>query len=296
MNSLCTPAQQTVNVDLPSQMSSNQPMDRTWRYTPAKRYPLLVIIVLLTVIFTGLLSACQDAGTPPPATHTAPPATITSTPTPTIVWFPPTATFTPYPTSSPVAPTAEMRPDLGEMLLEDDFSSDARWSTSQTDQGSALIGANQLTISIPNEKVYLTSLRQEPVLTDFYIEITAGPTFCQGQDEYGLLLRYASPGDTYRVGLSCDGQVRLDRLYQGQASSPQPWLLSGALPMGAPSLSRLGVWVRGRELRVFVNDQFQFKVSDPQLTQGQVGVFARSTGDHLFTVNFSNLLIRQISP
>jgi hypothetical protein len=189
-----------------------------------------------------------------------------------------------------------MRPNLGEMLLEDDFSSDALWSTSRTVQGSALIGANQLTISIPNDKVYLTSLRQEPVLTDFYIEITAGPTFCQGQDEYGLLLRYASPGDTYRVGLSCDGQVRLDRLYQGQASSPQPWLLSGALPIGAPSLSRLGVWVRGRELRVFVNDQFQFKVSDPQLTQGQVGVFARSTGDHLFTVNFSNLLIRQISP
>jgi hypothetical protein len=189
-----------------------------------------------------------------------------------------------------------MRPNLGDIILEDDFSSNERWSTSQTAQGSALTGANQLTISIPKEKVYLTSLRQEPILTDFYIEITAGPTFCQGQDEYGLLLRYTSPGDTYRVGLSCDGQVRLDRLYQNQASSPQPWMLSGALPIGAPSLSRLGVWVQGRELRVFVNDQFQFKVNDPQLTQGQIGVFARSTGDHLLTVNFSNLLIRQISP
>ena len=296
MNSPCTPAQQTVEADLSSQMSPNQPMDRTSRYTPANRHPRFVIFVSLLSIFTGLLAACQGVSTPPPPTHTAPPPTITFTPTPTIIWFPPTATFTPYPTSSPVAPTAEMRPDLGEMLLEDDFSSDALWSTSQTDQGSALIGANQLTISIPAAKVYLTSLRQEPVLTDFYIEITAGPTFCQGQDEYGLLLRYASPGDTYRVGLSCDGQVRLDRLYQWQASSPQPWLLSGALPMGAPSLSRLGVWVRGRELRVFVNDQFQFKVSDPQLTQGQVGVFARSAGGHLLTVNFSDLLIRQISP
>ena len=189
-----------------------------------------------------------------------------------------------------------MRPSLGEIILEDNFSTSAPWSTSQTAEGSALLGANELTISIPNEKRYLTSLRQEPLLADFYIEITAGPTFCQGQDEYGLLLRYTSPGDFYRIALSCDGQVRLDRVYQDQASSPQPWLISGALPIGAPSRSRLAVWARGRELRVFINDEFQFQVSDPQLTQGQIGVFARATGDHLFTVGFSNLQIRQIGP
>lgn len=189
-----------------------------------------------------------------------------------------------------------MRPSLGEIILEDNFSSSDPWTTSRTTEGSALIGANELTISIPDQKLYLTSLRQEPLLGDFYIEITAGPTFCQEQDEYGLLLRYTSPGDFYRIAASCDGKVRLDRLYRDQASSPQPWLLSGALPIGAPSRSRLAVWVRGRELRVFVNDEFQFMISDPQHTQGQIGVFARSTGGHLLTVGFSNLVIRQITP
>lgn len=258
---------------------------------------LALFLFLLVIAFTGLLFGCQTTGeTQPSPTWSPLPPTTTFTPTATIIWFPATATFTPFPTSPPIPPTEEMRPALGGIILEDNFSSDAPWSTSRTAEGSALLGANELTISIPKEKVYLTSLRQEPLLSDFYVEITAGPIFCQGQDEYGLLLRYSSPGDTYRFAVSCDGQVRLDRLYRDQASSPQPWLLSGALPVGAPSRSRLAVWARGRELRVFVNDEFQFQVSDPQLTQGQIGVFARSTGGHLFTVSFSNLLIRQVSP
>lgn len=292
MNPQCTPAQPPEKMSKPHR-SRSVISDRA-----AKDQPVLIPRLLtLALLLVALLSGCQaQDSTPLPPTQTSPPPTATLTPSPTIIWFPPTATFTPFPTSSPPAPTEELRTNLGDIVLEDNFSSTSPWTTTRTADGNALIGANELTISIPSQKVYLTSMRQEPVLGDFYLEITAGPTFCQGQDEYGLLLRYSSPGDFYRVGVSCDGQVRLDRLYRGQASSPQPWLLSGALPIGAPSRSRLAVWVRGRELRVFVNDEFQFQVSDPQHTQGQIGVFARSTGDHLLTVGFSNLVIRQINP
>jgi len=132
------------------------------------------------------------------------------------------------------------------------------------------------------------------VLRDFYLEITASPSLCRDADEYGLLLRASSLRDFYRFSLSCDGQVRLDRLVNGTASSPQPWTLSGAFPPGAPSISRLAIWAKEKEMRFFVNEEYQFTVSDPMLPSGSIGVFARSAGDNAVTINFSELIIREI--
>jgi hypothetical protein len=140
------------------------------------------------------------------------------------------------------------------------------------------------------------SLRTAPELVDFYAEITASPSFCQGIDEYGILLRFVSPANFYRFSLSCDGRVRLDRLSGGSASSPQAWMETGVVPIGAPSSSRLGVWAQGSEMRFFVSDQYLFTIQDPLIPGGRLGVFARSTGGHALTVNFSALSVYEIIP
>jgi len=100
--------------------------------------------------------------------------------------------------------------------------------------------------------------------------------------------------DYYRFSLSCDGQVRLDRIANGQASSPQPWQLSGEVPPGAPSSSRLGIAAVGSKMDFFVNGQYQFSIKDPLLDSGSVGVFARSVNKMAVTVNFSNMVVYQI--
>jgi hypothetical protein len=179
-------------------------------------------------------------------------------------------------------------------LLVDDFSSPDSWLLGKTSSGSAALGKNELTIAISEPGAYEYSVRQTPVLGDFYAEITASPTLCRGQDEYGLLIRMASSGDFYRYSLSCNGMVRLDRVIGGTASSSQPWTLSGSVPPGAPSTSRLAVWAVGREMRFFVNDQYQFTVSDPLLPSGNLGVFARSGGEMDVTVSFTDLIVRDI--
>jgi hypothetical protein len=152
-----------------------------------------------------------------------------------------------------------------------------------------------LTIAIAAPKTFLSSLRTAPGLTDFYAEISANPTLCQGADEYGLLLR-ASGNSFYRYSLSCDGQARLDRILNGQASSPQPWVPGALIPIGAPSAARLAVWASGKTMRFFVNDAFQFEVNDPTISSGQIGVFARAAGDSAVTVSFRDLIIRAITP
>jgi hypothetical protein len=254
----------------------------------------------ISLVLTGftlvanLFSACIPAETPLPILEYTPTPSLSPNPTATVEWFPATSTPTLMPTQA-VTPTPDFRPNLGEVLLSDDFSDPDSWILGQTSSGNIALGINELTIAIAEPKAYDYSVRQEPILGDFYLEITTSPTLCRGEDQYGLLLRMSSPGDFYRYALSCDGRVRLDRIVQGTASSPQPWTTSNAVPPGAPITSRLGVWVLGNEMRFFVNDQYQFTVNDPLLTTGNLGVFARSAGETAVTVNFSDLVVRQIN-
>lgn len=187
-----------------------------------------------------------------------------------------------------------MRPGVGEVIFEDDFSSAGAWQLGTSANGTVALGLNELTIAIVQPRAYLFSTRTEPTFGDFYAEITASPNLCAGLDEYGLLFRVRSLGDFYRYSLSCDGQLRLDRLVGGTAGSPQPWLVSAAVPRGAPSSSRLGVWAAGRELRFFINDEFQFAVSDAYHSSGILGVFARSAAENAVSVSFSDLKVYQV--
>jgi hypothetical protein len=188
-----------------------------------------------------------------------------------------------------------MRPGIGQLLLEDNFDDESLWQLSSLQEGSALLGLNEITIAISKKRVYVSSLRAAPQLANFYAEISINPIFCRGLDEYGLLFRAASVQDFYRFGISCDGQVRLDRIFRGGASSPQPWLMSGAVPIGSPSFSRLGVWAVGPEMRFFFNEEFLFAVQDGTIPAGGIGVFARSASDEPLTVNFSELSIWEVT-
>lgn len=248
---------------------------------------------LLYYSLLGILcSACTAAPTAfsmPTDTQSPPTATVT----PTVIWFPPTATSTPFPTPI-ISPTVDMRPNLGKILFEDDFSDPKAWTLNLSPSGSVALGKNELTIAIGETNAYLFSIREVPIFTDFYLEITAEPNLCKELDEYGVLFRVSPNIDYYRFSLSCNGQVRLDRVSGGQASSPQPWLLSGAAPPGAPSSSRLGISAVGAEMSFFVNGQYQFSIHDPLLTSGGLGVFARSTNKMAVTVNFSKLVIYEV--
>ena len=251
------------------------------------------------ILFPGILliglSSCFSQPTPLPLlpTDTISPS---QTPTPTIVWFPATATYTPLPTiTAPVTPTVYIEPVYGSLILADDFSDPTLWTLGRTSMGNLALGENELTLVVTQPEGYLFSLRKDTILRDFYLEITASPSICRGEDEYGLLLRVSPSLDLYRFSLSCNGQARVDRLLAGQASSPQPPTWSWAIPPGAPSTSRLAVWAAGKEMRFYANDTYLFTVQDPVLRSGGFGVFTRAAGEDSVTVNFSKLEIYETS-
>ncbi len=256
------------------------------------RWPSFVITVLFCLGLTACLGAIPSPS-PLPGSTASP---IPETATPTIDWFPPTPTSTPLSgVSYAVTPTVNIQPEYSTLLFTDEFTEPNQWTTGQTGSGRISLGPNELTLAINRTKGYLYSLRQGTNLTDFYLEITANPTLCRAGDEYGLLLR-VSPGlDFYRFALTCYGQARVDRLYQGKASSPQGLTPNGAIPRGAPSQSTLAVLAQGKQLHFFVNGEYQFSVNDPTWSGGSLGVFARAAGDNAVTVNFRDLKVYQVN-
>lgn len=225
------------------------------------------------------------------ATNTPQPATETPPPTSTVVWFPPSATPTPQFLSTK-APTPEMRPGLGSELLSDDFSESSLWDTATSNEASAEIQDNRLTLAAQSQ-VYMTSLRRNLLIDNYYAEITAQPSLCRGEDSYGILVR-ANGGSYYRFALACDGTVRAERVSNSIRLVLQKPLPSGDAPPGAPGTVRIGIWVVGREIRLFLNGRYQFGIDDPSFPIGTLGVFVRSAGETPVVVSFSDLVIQQV--
>jgi hypothetical protein len=245
------------------------------------------------LLFLLVLSACMPAAAAEP-TPVVPTETATTTPTATgtIIWFPPTATLTPMPTRE-VTPTPELRPGVTDIIVEDLFTDKESWHTARTAVGSIAYGRDELTLAVSSSRGLLISMRSDPLLADFYLEIEADPSLCRGSDAFGLLLRAHSTQDFYRLLINCNGQVRLERIKESKSLPLQDWVPNG-LPPGGMVRTRLGIWALKDELRIFVNDVYQFTVKDPVWTVGQIGVFARSAGDTPLTVSFSRLTVRAV--
>jgi hypothetical protein len=250
-----------------------------------------VFFLLLTI----LLAACgpQEVIVPITIVPSATP-THTITPTASPVWFPPTETPTPFPTRD-APPTPDMRPALGEMLLSDNFNDPSVWNLTDIASGSSAVTNNVLGIALLAPKAYVAATRNDVYLTDYYLEVTANPSLCMDSDTYGLILRAESTSDFYRLALSCDGQVRLDRIRGGTAASPLPWTFSAAVPQAVPATVQIGVHAAGDELHIFIGGQFQATVRDPYFSGGTIGVFARAAGDNAVSVTFEDMVVFDVT-
>jgi len=219
-------------------------------------------------------------------------STETALPTSTIVWFPASATPTlevlPIYTATP-----EMNPGIGQQILADNFSDQTVWDTVTSDQASALIKNNHLTLAIePN--VSIASLRRDITLNNFYAEITAHIGLCRGEDNYGILMR-AIGNSFYRFVFSCDRMIHVERVKSSTRLIIYNPISSGDVPPGAPGEVKIGIWAVGSEMRLFLNGHYQFSVIEKTFPSGAFGVFAQAKGDSPVTITFSDLKVYDVS-
>jgi hypothetical protein len=129
-------------------------------------------------------------------------------------------------------------------------------------------------------------------LSDFYAEITAHPSLCRGEDNYGVLVRGVG-SSFYRFVLTCDGQIRAERISGGTRLPIYDPVPSGDAPR-PPAEVRIGIWAVGDEMRLFLNDRFQFSVRDPKFPIGAFGVYARSAGEEPVSIVFSDFEVYEV--
>ncbi len=257
----------------------------------ADRWPGFSLKARLLWGILGMLTACANVSpiAPAPTVLESP----TAPPTPTPIWFPATPTFTPLPVRT-ATPTPDWFAEVRGVLLTDTFSDPQGWNLVRSSQGSISLHENRLILAAQPSFTLIT-LRREPILEDFYLEVTVELHLCRGEDLYGLLFRVTGNG-AYRYGLDCRGRVRLDRLKGNVRYGLYPPTLSGDAPPGSPGIVRVGVWARERVMRFFLNGRFQFEAQDATLQHGLIGFFARPAGDTPLTVRFANLVIYSLQP
>ena len=244
-------------------------------------------LFFLTLIISTVLIACAPAEVL--ATPTLPATTILS-PTATIDWFPATEAPILLPTVLP-SPTPNMHPNLGDLILEDNFSTPSPWPDTTSNNKRVSVANNRLNLYSNISGALLLAPRNAPVVNNFYVELSANTSLCDSNDEYGLMLRITSSGDHYRFALSCDGRAKVERVLNGAVSVPVEWQAFPVIPAVAPSIVRLSVWASSSEMRFFVNDVLLFTTNDTVLYSGRVGAFIRSRGDGPLSVSFSDLML-----
>jgi len=185
-----------------------------------------------------------------------------------------------------------MNPGIGGVIFTDDFSDDILWDTAISDQGIATITHNRLALSA-QPGVYISSLRRDVTVSNFYAEVIAHPSLCRGDDTYGVLIR-AQGNSFYRFALTCNSMIYAERIKSNVRLSLQAPIASGDAPPGAPGEVRISIWAMGSEMRLFLNDRFQFSVTDVAFSSGAIGLFARGAGDTQVSVTFSDLTVYDV--
>jgi hypothetical protein len=264
-----------------------------------RQKPLFLIIALALLIPVLGLTACNadwlalPTQTPIPPTSTI---TATTTSTATRVWFPPTATNTPVPGEVDRTPIPDLRPLENDIIVMDQFDEKSQWELTDSDSMVARYGVNELTLALKQTKGTLYSFNLNPVPDDYYLALKIEPNLCTGSDQYGILFRAQSRQEFYRVMMSCQGNIRLD-LVNGNSAVPLVETNQSAQIFSGPdALIRLNLWMVDGGVQVFINDVLQLEYYRLQWLDGDIGVFARSTGENALTVSFSELILREVNP
>ncbi len=265
------------------------------RYSMKRKYITAFLLSIGLILVVSTLTGCEFLLPKQPAAPTST-STQTPIPSPTIDWFPATPTSTLLPEVSPTPkPTKEDQVrGITELLIQDDFSNEGLWITSQSESGNAAFGTDSLTLAVAKSSSSLLSLSNHTLPENFYLEMTVQTTLCDQQDQIGIVLWYQSSSDYYRLLLNCTGGYRLELFQGGQNAVIYDWDSATQMQLSAPATNQISIWVYDGTFQLYINDAFQFETQIGGEHTGRLGVFSRTINGTAMTVRFSDLQIYQV--
>lgn len=239
---------------------------------------------------TDVSNLVNPSETFPPTSTPLPTNTPLPSDTPTITLTP---TITPIPSNTPIpsATSTDPKAQLGEPDFRDQFTSNTGWAIYNDEHVEIQIQDGNFTLTALNPDGYEAMLLREPVLSDFYLEVTATPGECLGGDRYGLLARAPgfSPIQTYVFEFTCDGRYSL-RIWDGSKfNAIVNWTPSPHINRGSNVTNVLGFMVEGSTITLFANGNLLMEVVDETFTSGFFGVVIGSVSTPDFTVEITEV-------
>ncbi len=145
-------------------------------------------------------------------------------------------------------------------------------------------GALRLIVDKPSDITYW--IRSDyPPLSDAYIQgVFRTGDSCHHKDRYGLVVRSPNSYEGYLFVISCDGMYKIFR-WNGGLLLLHDWERTMAIHTGGRQINRVGVWMEGTSLRLFVNNTLVAEVQDDKYTEGSFGILVGADATHGFTVD-----------
>lgn len=225
-----------------------------------------------------------DTSTPLPSKTPLLSNPLTITQTSTVV---PVATGSPAPPLSPGDPKA----GLGDPDFSDDFEDGSNWYIYNDEHVNIEVQDSELSMTALNaDKYEAMMLSTLPIITDFYMEVTATTGDCSGLDRYGLIFR--APGFTpiqgYLFGFTCDGMYSL-RVFDGiNFTALVQWTLNESIHAGPQQTNILGIAATGQQLTLSANGQPLLEIQDDRFSSGYFGLFVSAYNTPGFQVSYSD--------
>ncbi|MBN1265417.1 MAG: hypothetical protein JXA25_07985 [Anaerolineales bacterium] len=273
-------------------------------------FPALAFVLLLT------LPACASPGpseetlaqtqtaeaiallpptnTPPPTATPQGTATETPEPSPT-----PTDTPTPGPTptaTAPLLPEGDPRTglDLSVPDFHDTFTTKYLWGEFIIEGAATnILDDERLRATDHLADTYLSWSATDIKATNFYAQISAEFTACDGKDSAGLVFRI--PPDVYNRGytleVSCDGMYRI-RKFLGEAPplTLLDWTASDAILQGPDTVNQIGVFTDGARIIPIINEVTLEEIEDFSYSLGTFGIFSNAYETADLTIYFDDFL------
>ncbi len=292
------------------------------------RFRLLVFALTLVALTTACFGTPTAAPAPTEAAagtatalavaeRSSTPALPTAPPLPTNTPLPPTATDTPAEpsaTPSPIGveasatPNAPATPDpneaVGDIVYQDPLDGTGTWFWTFADD-VAVFGIDGQRQQLKGTMLQAGKGWRFTVSPDTLrignqqVRVTAHPTACAENDEYGLMFRGSVDAEfnysMYLFTLRCSGAARFLLIRGTETTVLADWTPAPAATPGAPADNALMVWMAGGEFRFYVNDQYAFTAADSTLTDGFYGLYLsdRTAGGE--TVYFEDLIARAVN-
>ncbi len=259
-----------------------------------KRFILFITFsLILTLAASGCAAKALEA-TP----ESSPTYTIALEPTATIDWFPrtPTPSQTPIITPQVTSQPENLPPGISKELIRDDFSDTNLWTTIESPAGNIAFGNNMLSLAVAGSKGTLVSISKHFLPSDFYMEMTVNVALCSDGDQYGISFWRVGDAESHRLLLTCEGNLRLEKLDSGSGAVLHDWERISRFMPGSPAQHRIGIWASQGEIRIFINGNYQISAKTTKDLSGGLGVNARAGGDNAETIVFSDLVIYQVEP